>query len=636
MKKLLFVFLMLFIIFENKEKVHASTCDINMIFSDYSLDEQEEFEILINCSNVEIIQSVQLIINLNSYFEIVNTIPCNIGINSYFNDDEIYVNEYLDNIIRFVCFKKTNKNSFNNICILKLRTTVKLSNIYEYFENIKISLFDESYNLIDATLKISEGIKVEWLNDSYSFKLNDELPDFLSDIKILNRNDDEYIIRLLNEDLNTSVVKNDVVSVYIYDYTNNQTIYLSKSISILDVTKPTITASSTINILDSELNIEMLEQFVISDNYDEKPKVYIKYYDLNNKEIPTKENFYQYLTNNDIGYILVYAEDFSKNKSDVFTQTIKVSDTTPPIIKYNDIEINDTDLYSFDIYNYINISDQYDHNPSFFYYINDTNEVDIIKELERNYQLVLTLYGLDKFNNRTIDYYISIKLIDTINPVIEKIQDLEIIDSSFTTLEYELENAFNSSDNFSLQLSTNYTYKVDEVVSKEDFLKALYSNKTGNVLVSVFDTFGNQSNTIEIKIKIIDTTKPVIIVENIEEGKKYLSIPNILYTVTDNFNNELKTIVYLDGEEYKNNTINVIGKHTLEIECIDECNNTSKTIINFEIIKNNLIGCGSDTTCYKDNYIDIIYIALMLLSVSIFIVIVRIALKRNRRRNKEV
>ena len=54
--------------------------------------------------------------------------------------------------------------------------------------------------------------------------------------------------------------------------------------------------------------------------------------------------------------------------------------------------------------------------------------------------------------------------------------------------------------------------------------------------------------------------------------------------------------------------------------------------VNIQIIKNNLIGCGSDLDCYSDNYMDIIYLALILFSCTVFIVIVRIAVKRSKKR----
>ena len=636
MKKIiLIVVFSLFIIFDSKT-IYSSTNNINIIFSDYQVEQGEEFEILINFNNIEKIQSMQLVIEVNQYFELTNDVPCSLNLNSYFTDDEIYVNEYLDNVIKFVCFKKTTNNNFNNLCVIKLTAKSNISNVSEHFKTMKLSLFNDQYELIPLSVRISEGIKIEWLNSDYIIDLYGEIPDFLNDIKVLNRDPNEYFINLITEKINTSVVCNTVVSIYVVDYTNNQTIYISKSVRIVDQVEPTLCGNSVINIKDKDLTSDNFIQFSVSDNYDQNPLIYTKYYDQEKKEIQDQNKFYEYLKSNQIGYLETYAVDSSKNQSNVLTQMIKISDTTAPLIECGDIEVKDVDLSNFNLLDYIKITDAYDPNPKFYYMINNTDELDIISHLSNDYQVNLSLYSIDLSNNSSIEYNIKITLVDTINPTIEKIQDLEIIDSNFTTLELELLNAFKAYDNFNLDLTYQYTYILEEVVSKEDFMKGIYSQAIGTVQVYVVDSYQNSSNIIEVKIKLVDTTPPVIIIENIEEGKKYLSIPSIIYKVTDNFNNELTTVVLLDGEEYKNSTINMIGHHTIEIIVTDGANNTTNKIVNFDIIKNNLIGCGTDPTCYKDNYLDIIYLALLFFSVSVFIVIVRIAIKRNKRREKEL
>ena len=60
-----------------------------------------------------------------------------------------------------------------------------------------------------------------------------------------------------------------------------------------------------------------------------------------------------------------------------------------------------------------------------------------------------------------------------------------------------------------------------------------------------------------------------------------------------------------------------------------EGNETTKTV-NFEIIKNNLIGCGLDADCYSENYETIIYIAFSILVLSILIFLIKIIIKKNK------
>lgn len=635
MKKIIGIFIFLIVSFFNVLTVEANTSNINLIFSDYNVLKDQTVEITVNVDNILDLQSFQLVLELNQYFTVLEEEPCSTNNNSYFSNDEVYVNECLDQVIRFVCFKKNNIKNFNHLCTVKLKANMNLSNIQDYFQNIKISLFNKEYELISSNIRFSEGIKIEWLNEAYLLELSSSLPDFLKDIKILNRKDDEYLITLITDSIDTSKVLDTVVSVYIYDYTNNQTIYLSKSVRIVDLEKPSIKGDSIINIIDQNLTIDSFISFQVFDNYDHDLTIYHKFYDQDMKVIDSKEKFFQYLKNHTLGYIESYVEDFSGNQSEVLTQTVKISDTLAPVINCFDIEIKDVNLKDFNLLDYIEVIDQYDPSPSFYYLIENLEEDDLIKALESNYQVNLKLYASDIYLNSSFEYSMKITLIDTINPTIEKVKDLEIIDQSFTSLELALLEGYKTFDNFTLDLNKHYKFCFEEEVTKEVFLEGLYKGKIGKVLVWVSDSYNNLSNVIELKIEIIDQTAPVIIIDNIEENKKYLSIPSVSYQVSDNFSSPLTTTVLLDGEEYKNNTINMIGKHTIEIIVVDQANNKSVKVVNFEIIKNNLIGCGIDSSCYKDNYIDLIYLALLLLAVSVFIVIVRIALKRNKHRPKE-
>ena len=58
-------------------------------------------------------------------------------------------------------------------------------------------------------------------------------------------------------------------------------------------------------------------------------------------------------------------------------------------------------------------------------------------------------------------------------------------------------------------------------------------------------------------------------------------------------------------------------------------NETSKTV-NFEIIKNNLIGCGLDANCYSENYQTVLYIAFSILVVSVLTFMVKLIIKKNK------
>ena len=98
----------------------------------------------------------------------------------------------------------------------------------------------------------------------------------------------------------------------------------------------------------------------------------------------------------------------------------------------------------------------------------------------------------------------------------------------------------------------------------------------------------------------------------------------------DNFDTSVDVKVLLDGENYQNTPINLIGKHSLTVVAVDASGNESTKTINFEIIKNNLIGCGLDADCYTENYQAILYIAFSILTVSVLVFLIKIIVKKNK------
>ena len=127
-----------------------------------------------------------------------------------------------------------------------------------------------------------------------------------------------------------------------------------------------------------------------------------------------------------------------------------------------------------------------------------------------------------------------------------------------------------------------------------------------------------------------DTTKPIINIKNIENDKKYLSINKLDYEVTDNFLNDLNIQIYLNDQLYDNTPITNPGKYVLKIVATDGNNNKSEEVVSFEIIKNNLIGCGLDSECYYDNYQKVIFVACGILGLVIIIVIIKVLLNRSK------
>ena len=110
-----------------------------------------------------------------------------------------------------------------------------------------------------------------------------------------------------------------------------------------------------------------------------------------------------------------------------------------------------------------------------------------------------------------------------------------------------------------------------------------------------------------------------------------MSINKLDYEVKDNFLNELNVSIYLNDKLYEGTSITNPGKYVLKIVVEDGNKNKTEETVNFEIIKNNLIGCGLDSDCYEENYQVVIYIALGILGVAFVIVTVKLILNKQKK-----
>lgn len=634
MKKIILVLGVMFTCFYLRVNIKATDKqNIHVIYSDYTVYKDQEFMITLNFEQVNLYYSTQIVLELGEYFEVLSDEPCELLINSYYNREEVYVNSIENNVIRFVAFKKTtdNSSSFNNIVQITLKSKINCSDVREYLQNIKIGLFNEEYQTIPVNLITSEGIKVEWLKDLYQIELGNDLPDFTNDIKISNRLDSEYIIKVFVDKIDIYKVGPQIVTVYVYDYTNSSCVILNRTVNIVDNKKPVITGKKEVVINDFELELEKLSNYEVTDNYDEEPFLSIQYLTSSDEEIESIEEFLRYLKSNNVGFIKVTATDSSKNQSDEFIQTIKIIDNTAPTIEIpSKIIINDYEIDKFNLNDYLKVTDAYDEKPIIKYYINELENPNIINELIKSYDLNILFIAFDKYNNKSEEVNVKIQLLDTTPPQIEKINDLIINDIDFISIDDAINKSINVTDNFTLPLEFKYQYFYQEEVTKDEYMTLLYQGLNLKVFVSALDLAMNESNKVMIETKLIDTTPPNIIIKNVEEGKKYLTIPSVIYEVSDNFNSGVDVEIFLDGEIYQNTPINIIGKHSLLLVVKDkEGNETTKTV-NFEIIKNNLIGCGLDADCYSENYETIIYIAFSILVLSILIFLIKIIIKKNK------
>ena len=133
-------------------------------------------------------------------------------------------------------------------------------------------------------------------------------------------------------------------------------------------------------------------------------------------------------------------------------------------------------------------------------------------------------------------------------------------------------------------------------------------------------------------ITIIDTTPPEILIENIKNNEKYVYLENIKYNIKDNFDGEIKTEIYLNENIYNNEEINIPGEYKLFIKATDESGNISEYVMKFNIIEDNIIGCGTDAKCYYNNYSELIVIVCAILSIGVAVVVGQLIIKTNKKK----
>ena len=191
------------------------------------------------------------------------------------------------------------------------------------------------------------------------------------------------------------------------------------------------------------------------------------------------------------------------------------------------------------------------------------------------------------------------------------------------------------SDNIDTSPSIIYRYYIEEETPINLWKKELAKGNNGYFKYYGIDNSNNKTEEYIVNVNIIDTTSPVININNIKNGGKYLVGKKIEFSVIDNFNNDLKTNVTLNNEIYSGEEITKIGKYVFRVESTDSYNNKNIVIINFEIIENNFIGCGSDLECYTNNYFDIVLIVLILLIIIITIIIIKVLINYKKHQNSK-
>lgn len=650
-KKIYFIIsILLMTIMLSSLKIKAnSLANLYVVFNKLSFKNDEIVDITINLDQFIDLNEIKLQIKIkNEYFEPIleDNKPFCFDSASIFKTD--IINDYIDNsYLRLRLIKDSvidsgyYSNYKNNVCHFRLKTKRPINDIKEYFTldnyeemGLSVYLFNTNDKIINYKISYNQKIQITWDKEKYIVEVFSYVPNFKEDIVIANRESNQYEF-LLEKQINTDLIGLKTIHVGVYDKLTADYIILSKPVEVVDTTKPTITYPNIIEINDDELlEIDLLHYIECNDNYDEYLKIQFQYFSYEGVEINNLELFTNYLSNHYQGYLIVKCEDTSGNVAITPNILIRVKDTKPPkITKLDEIRINDIDIETIDLEKYFQITDQYDNNPRVILKFFDTelnDESSLKKRLSKGEKIKFEYMAIDESGNSTERFNCLIIPVDTIAPNIEVV-DLEILDADYNYSV--IEKSLKVVDNFIYQCNLNKNYYIcEEEVDYDTFNNMVQRGYLGKIRYQAIDLAGNTSGYYYQSIKLIDTTQPIIEVENINESQKYTNIKKINYHISDNFDN-VEFEVWLDDLVYEESQLVNLekGLHKFKIIAKDTSNNVSQVEITFEIIEDNLIGCGNDPRCYLNNYLEVVIMVVALIVFVAIIIVIKIIMYNKKK-----
>lgn len=650
-KKIYFIIsILLMTIMLSSLKIKAnSLANLYVVFNKLSFKNDEIVDITINLDQFIDLNEIKLQIKIkNEYFEPIleDNKPFYFDSASIFKTD--IINDYIDNsYLRLRLIKDSvidsgyYSNYKNNVCHFRLKTKRPINDIKEYFTldnyeemGLSVYLFNTNDKIINYKISYNQKIQITWDKEKYIVEVFSYVPNFKEDIVIANRESNQYEF-LLEKQINTDLIGLKTIHVGVYDKLTADYIILSKPVEVVDTTKPTITYPNIIEINDDELlEIVLLHYIECNDNYDEYLKIQFQYFSYEGVEINNLELFTNYLSNHYQGYLIVKCEDTSGNVAITPNILIRVKDTKPPqITKLDEIRINDIDIETIDLEKHFQITDQYDNNPRVILKFFDTelnDESSLKKRLSKGEKIKFEYMAIDESGNSTERFNCLIIPVDTIAPNIEVV-DLEILDADYNYSV--IEKSLKVVDNFIYQCNLNKNYYIcEEEVDYDTFNNMVQRGYLGKIRYQAIDLAGNTSGYYYQSIKLIDTTQPIIEVENINESQKYTNIKKINYHISDNFDN-VEFEVWLDDLVYEESQLVNLekGLHKFKIIAKDTSNNVSQVEITFEIIEDNLIGCGNDPRCYLNNYLEVVIMVVALIVFVAIIIVIKIIMYNKKK-----
>lgn len=481
----------------------------------------------------------QSIVNANDESVKVNVIFEHL---SYSEGDYIHIRINIINIekVNEIKLGISNSNDFDKFIDFTEAVTVNKSSGFD----------DELINEVNDTLGIRLHLQ----------KSGDTLQENICEIKLLCQKDISDIISIIKKEL----------TIYLFDENNrlinHQVVFSEKLKATWEIVQDELEVYTTVPDYTSSF-------CVINRNQDEY-------------EIVLKQNIDSATIGTQVISIIVI--DKINNDYLLFNKTVNVVDKTAPIVSYsNEIVIKDQDVDKLNLSEFIDITDNYDDNPSIIYsYYNKEEELietysSFVQYLKSNQLGYIKFYGTDSSGNKTEEVSICVSVSDHTAPVIIKNFEDELIVIDTLLVDFNLDTCFSISDQydeaplFVVEIYDNN----NELVN--DYKKTLINEMTLKIRYYGVDSSNNKTSVNEAKLILKDTTSPVIV------GDTDITINDS--EITDDF--------YLKGIEYSDN---IDKSPTLEIVFYIEEDVVNKYMF-LEKLKAGSAGCVQFTVVDSSN-----------------------------------
>lgn len=479
-----------------------------------------------------------------------------------------------------------------------------------YLKNEKIQI---SINLLnvsnlyeaDVRIKLDNRQLVPQLQGNQYFCFN--ALSIFEEVPVINDFVDDTYLRL------KLVKSSDISTGYPINGKNNLTnLYLISQLKIENIFNILNDANIQIrlydingNLIPVELNFsEKLKYEWTTTNY--KMEVYSKIPSFENDIIVTNRNKsdYNLTIDHDINplivndyYVMIIIYDETNGEIIKESRQVKVVDETPPsittTIEDSCLEIVDINLENIDFSNYFKLSDNYDTDSHLVYTYYDSsecimhNEQEFKKYLESNLEGILEVYGIDMNQNKSEILKIDVKMKDTTAPKVINQDEIKIGIEDIN--EFNLASFLEITDNYDQNPNFTVSYLKENGEQIFDIYAFLTFGQPFFAKIMAFDSSGNYSDEVIIKVEVIDTVSPVIEVQDIilnDEEVENFQLENYIHYF-DNVSLELELIIkiYLSknnlhssiqNEDYNLKLIEVLKQRQLfylEVEVIDQADN---------------------------------------------------------------